>query len=331
MIARLFALLPFNLTVPDGEQFIVYEYEDSGYRVRFYPPGRSDTAASSIGPPDEIKINGTSAFQADVVRIDFHKDTSDRCSGSPCDPPEPVIARAINSFLVRLRHVAHAAQVRPLDFPFGTWRIQYLNDDETELEGQEGLVRGRLQLRSSFSWVALTKEVWDDAHKLHTDFKPPPWEGLLLDASAELPSIGPAIVLTATALEVFISRVLDELATANNTSPELWRWINNRDDRVREPTVEEQYDALLKFYTGHSLKEEKGLWESFKNLKSARNSFVHEGIAKIGQTPVSNETARNLVVAAFEVISKVKGWLPKELHWPEYKHQVKIEIVKRLT
>jgi hypothetical protein len=44
MIARLFVLLPFKLTVPEGQQYPVYEAEDSGYKVRFYPPGRSDYA-----------------------------------------------------------------------------------------------------------------------------------------------------------------------------------------------------------------------------------------------------------------------------------------------
>ncbi len=220
MLARLFVLLPFNLTVPDGEQFIVYEYEDSGYKVRFYPPGRSDRAPSSTDP-DQLKINGIPAFQAEVLRIDFHKDSFDRRSEIPCDPPEPVINRAINSFLVRLRHVLHAAQVRPLNFPLVTWRLQYLNDDETELEKKERFVRGRGTFQFSFSWTALTKKVWDDVHNLQPDYEPPPWESLLLDASAELPSIGPAVVLAATALEVFISQVLDQLATIRNAPLEL--------------------------------------------------------------------------------------------------------------
>ena len=63
--------------------------------------------------------------------------------------------------------------------------------------------------------------------------------------------------------------------------PELWRWINQRGDWRREPTVEEQYDTLLKVLTGHTLKEDQDLWELFKHLKTARNSFVHEGMAKV--------------------------------------------------
>ena len=121
------------------------------------------------------------------------------------------------------------------------------------------------------------------------------------------------------------------MAVIKNTPPELWRWINQRGDWLREPTVEEQYDALLKFFTGHSIKEEQRLWESFKNLKATRNSFVHEGIAKIGGAPINIETAQKLIASAYEVISKVKQWIPPELHWPEFKHVIQVEMVKRLT
>lgn len=329
MLARLFAILPFNLTVPDGVEFNVYEYEIGGYRVRYFPPLRSEKITAR-DTPEQLKVNGIPTFQADTLRIDFHKDNFDRRTEAPIDPPDHILRLAINSFLIRLRHVARAAQVRPVNFPLGTWRLQYLNDDETELEQKEGFVRGRGTLQVSFSWIALSKEVWDDIHNLKPDYEPRPWESLLLDATSELPSVGPAIVLAATALEVFISQLLDQLAVTNNTPPELWKWVNARSDRLREPSVEEQYDALLKFFTGHTLKEQKILWESFKNLKSARNSFVHEGVAMLGGVEVTSEIAQKLITAASDVIALVKQWIPVELHWPEFKHVIQVEMVKRL-
>ena len=106
------------------------------------------------------------------------------------------------------------------------------------------------------------------------------------------------------------------LAQAGAVPTPLWAWISKRGDYLREPTVEEQYDALLKFFMGHSLKEEPTLWTAFRNLKTARNTFVHGGAAKIGGIPVSLETARKLVLSASDVISKVREWLPSGLHWP---------------
>jgi hypothetical protein len=145
-----------------------------------------------------------------------------------------------------------------------------------------------------------------------------------------MPSIGPALVLAATALEVFISRVLDRLAPTKVVPPELWHWINERDNRLKEPALEEQYDVLMKFLTGHSLKDEPLLWEAFKNLKDARNAFVHEGIAKIGRIPVSTETANKLIASASNIIEKTREWLPNELHWQEFKYDLTVEIQKRL-
>lgn len=330
MLARLFALLPFSLSVPEGGQFPIYEYVDEGYSVRVYPPRRSDRPRPLEGV-DEIRMDGVPAFQADVLQIDFHKEAFDRSKGRLCDPPEQVIRRAVNSFLLRLRHVARAPQIRPLNFPWISWRIRYLNDDETELDKDENLVRGRGTLQFSLIWIALNKKVWEDVHSLPVDFEPPAWEGLLLDAQEELPAIGPAIVLAATSLEVFISYVLDGMADIKAVTPELWRWIRQRGDWLREPTVEEQYDTLLKVLTGHTLKEDQKLWESFKHLKTARNAFVHEGVAKVGSAPVTLESAQKLIASASEIVARVRSWIPSELHWPEFRHAIQMEAFKKLT
>lgn len=329
MIARLSVLLPFTVTIPEGEQFNVHEYIDEGVGVRVFPPVRSDAPLPG-GAPDEIKIDDVPAFAADALRIDFHKESFSRDRGGPCDPSEQLLTRAVNSFLLRLRHVTRGASVHAIDFPRVTWRLQYLNDDETEFEKDEKLVRGLGTLHVSLNWVALNRAIWNDIHDLPPDYEPPPWEALLLDAHAELPSVGPAVVLAATALEVLIARALDGLATQQGLAPDLWAWINNRGNWLREPTVEEQYDALLKHFTGFSLKADSRLWETLMNLKAARNSFVHEGLAKIGGAPVSGERVQALVASAWEIVSKVRESLPPELRWPEFKYELKVQAVKRI-
>jgi hypothetical protein len=330
MLARFHLLLPFRLTVPDKGQFRVWQYDDEGYAVRVFPPVRRE-GSPIAGVADEVRMDDVPAFEADVLRIDFHKESFDRANASPCDPSEAVIGRAINSFLIRLRYVTRAAQIRLLDYPWGSWRLRYLNDDETELEVDENLVRGRGAVMFSLSWTAVNAQVWDDIHELEPDFEPPAWEDLLIDARADLPRIGPAVVLAATALEVFISRMLNSLAEAGAAPAPLWAWINKRGDYLREPTVEEQYDVLLRFFTGHSLKDEPKLWEAFRNLKTARNSFVHEGAARLGGADVSLEAASNLIASAGDVVSKVREWLPAELQWRVFRHNIRIETIKKLT
>jgi hypothetical protein len=73
--------------------------------------------------------------------------------------------------------------------------MRYLNDDESEFKEEAGLVRGRGTKSFSFSFIALTNKIWTDVFNLPPDDEPPPWESLLLDATVEMPSIGPALDL----------------------------------------------------------------------------------------------------------------------------------------
>nr|EDZ40419.1 MAG: Hypothetical protein CGL2_09314001 [Leptospirillum sp. Group II '5-way CG'] len=170
VIARLFVHLPFFLTIPEGEQFSVFEYEDSGIKVRVFPPLRSEKAPA-IDVDQQIKIDGIPTSQADTLRIDFDKESFQRGKDDPCDPNESIIGRAINSFLIRLRHVARSPKVRMLNFPQVTWRLQYLNSDESEIEKDERLIRGRFARRASLSWIAVTKEVWNNIYSLPIDYE----------------------------------------------------------------------------------------------------------------------------------------------------------------
>jgi hypothetical protein len=79
------------------------------------------------------------------------------------------------------------------------------------------------------------------------------------------------------------------------------------------------------------LKEEVPLWEAFKNLKTARNSFVHEGVARVGGVEINFDKAKALIKSASEIISKVREWIPADLHWPEFKHEIKIEMRQKLV
>lgn len=329
MLARLYIALPFHIAVPDGTEFKVYTYEDEGYQVSVFPPNRTDRPAPG-DVPDVVRMNGSPAFVVNGLRIDFRKESFDRSRNGAWDPSDAVMVRAVDSFLNRLRYVARAPQVRLFSASLPSWRLQYLNDDESELEIAPALIRGRGGIAFSYSLVGLNPGVWENIYSLSPDFKPPAWDSLYLDALAALPHFGSAIVLAYTSLEVFISQILDALAQKSQLPPTLWTWLNERGDWLKEPTTEEQYDVLLRLLAGHSLKEDPSLWEAFRNLKTARNSFVHEGVAKVGGRPISSADSAGLVGRTSEIINWVKQWLPTELRWPEFQTSITFEFQQRL-
>src|SRR4051794_40615777 len=108
MIARFILALPFYIAVPDGVQFNIYTYIDEGYTVSVFPPNRSNRPPPG-DIPDLLQMNDAPAFLANGLRIDFTKDTFDRSSGCPSDPPHTVISSAVNGFLTRLRFVTQYA------------------------------------------------------------------------------------------------------------------------------------------------------------------------------------------------------------------------------
>jgi hypothetical protein len=329
MIARLLVSLPFGIWVTDGLTFSPQEYDDEGFKVILGKLAPSERPPAH-DVPDLCEINGLPSSLADLLVIDFQKETMERREGATLDPPLPVIGRAVNSFLTRFRHISQHAEVRPVDISIISWFIQYINDDGSDLEVETGKVRRRGSRAYNFPLIWLDQDTWDEIIRHKSEFDPPAWETMLLDARNELPKIGPAIVLAATALEVFISKTLNQLATIKRVPPDLWRWINERKDPDSRPKANEQFDELLKHVTGHSLKEEPKLWEFFQHLKAARNSFVHEGLARIGRNSVDVKQTDLLVLAAGNIISKVRGWLPAELQWQEHKRELRMHMGKKL-
>jgi len=331
MLARLHLLMPYAVTIAEGEEFRIAEGKDGDYIVQFLPPMR-DEAALTGQRPSSLTLDGKPAVEANVMRIDFRKDSFERKVDTSIDPPEEVIRRAVELFHSRLRFVTRAAHAQPISFPHGgVWRLDYTNDDGSPLEAREGYARSKRTKHIRWSFIGLSRGIWDSLFSLPSGFVVPVWDELHLDALAALPNVGTAVVLAATSLEVFISVLLDNLAAKRGLSSTLWEWIKDREGRIlQQPSVEEQFDVLLKELSGHSLKEKAELWEAFKKIKHARNKFVHEGIAKIGNSILTAEDAAPLLHRVNEIISTVREWIPEELKWPAPQEKVEVEATHTL-
>ena len=108
----------------------------------------------------------------------------------------------------------------------------------------------------------------------------------------------------------------------------LWKWINARDDYRKEPSVEERFDDLLTILAGKSLKSDKDLWDTFKDIKNARNSFVHGGTPLIGKQEVTLEETYRLILKAGDVFKWVEEILPVTHRRPLATSGVEVEYTR---
>lgn len=329
MIARVLVQLPFSLAIPDGSSFNLRGIDRDGYTVTFRPPQRPN-----VSKPKEfagtLTINEEPGFETDQLTIDFRKSDFNRSDKTESDPPMEIIGDLVNMFLVALRHLTQAREIHPLDFPHVTWSLKYLNDDESELEKAKGQFRGRGLSSFKLPATALTPQVWDAVHTLYPTFQPQRWRDLLLNAEDSIPDLGLMIVLSRTALEVFIAEALDRLAQDIPTLQAWWNWINGRGFR-RNPSTEEQFSDLLQLLTGHNLQNDTYLWQSFKNLQEARNSFAHAGVAKVGGVPVTREQAIEYVKAARSITDLVSSWLPVERSEPQFTFDINLKFPAEIS
>jgi hypothetical protein len=154
------------------------------------------------------------------------------------------------------------------------------------------------------------------------------WETLILDAEALLPDVRASVVLAYSALETLIAIALDYLVTNSPTPPELWKWINKRDFWLKEPSVAEQYTALLKILTSKSLKDDATLWQAFIDLRKARNSIAHTGLPILNDREINSVQAGQLVGGAKNIINWVEQLLPESMRRPIYATHIGINITK---
>jgi len=329
MLARLSIGLPFIFLVPEGVTFSLSTYEDSGYEVTPRPPVRSD-APTRVDVPENPQVNDGPAFVANALQIDFCKSTFERTSESSIDPPEEVVSRAISGLLTKLRYVTRGIHIRPVTLKGTNWHLRYLNDDGSELDETAGMIRGRGRKAMSFSFAVVDVDIWNRVNSLGATWIPPPWDEILLDANAALPHVGTVVVLSATALEVFIANILDGLA-ASRVPEDLWQWINDRGNWLKDPSTDEQFDKLLRHLVGHSLKEKQDLWEAFQNLRTARNTFVHRGVAMIGGNPLTDQDALRLLVKANEILKCIRDWLPPDHQWVQFENTTTTAFMIGLT
>jgi hypothetical protein len=339
MIARFRALLPYSIYVPLGEDLKPIVARRDEMDIIFYPPMQAQRVVMTAGnplfldqlgegliplekpqsSPDNI-FNGSETFQCNLIQLDFKQKDFKRMVGQPFEPPMDRIVDAANSLILRFRSVAQASYARPLDTAPSPWALEYLTDDGSSLQLEEGKFRKRHGTFFKMNVAALTTEVWKKIESLPVEYNPAAYDRLLLDAEASLPDLGPAIVLAFSALETLISASLAVLIRQSKGNAELWEWIQSREgDYRKEPSVSEEFDVLLKALSGSSLRDNQDLWQAFQRLRDARNNFIHSGVLAFGKkvkTPLLTKDVNELLGKTKEIVLFVENLLPESSRRP---------------
>ncbi len=348
MLARLMVVLPFAFYVPDGASLKPVDFDSNGRLARLYPPVQSGllaqgggadqgVALSMISPTKTVvkspyvRINDTETRAADLFTVDFMADSFDRSTGNSLERDGLVsdTFAAINRWLTTYRNLMGATWVRTVTPMTCSWRLSYLNNDETELPKEDGLIKGTLGVFMRIANVGgLADEGWEAIGALQPGYQPFRWDELLVDATELLPAVGPSLLLAYTALEIRISDAADVLAADAKVHDEIWGWFTVRRPFIVQPSTEELAKAIFKVLAGKSLADEQHLWRTFVDLRKARNSFAHEGVAVDTQgNVVTPEKAAQLVSGAREVLDWIEALLPEKHRRKTFTATTKLEVV----
>lgn len=314
---------------------VIPPYRSQRPREATSEPGPGDPNSLNAADPqpteENIEIDGKAAIHCDAiaVRIDapgFEFDrTRSEAQATTVASLLGIAVDAVNGVLERIRVLARATHLRPLEPDSTLYRLVFLNDSGEPLDADPEKFRQTWNTGLRIRYVAVTDAMWQDAVALG-EYETPPWDALLLDAMDLDVEIGPSLVLAATAVETRIAHALDLLAQGK-LPDDLWEWIKERGgDYKKEPSVAEQLDTLLGVLGGRSLKDDERLWAAGVQLRDARNSFVHEGRARFGKAKrvVTRQKARELVMQAGEIIDFIEELLPEEARRPRETNPVQV-------
>jgi hypothetical protein len=139
---------------------------------------------------------------ANVLVMDFYGSDFDRSEARMpnTDPPAALAFQTANSVLSRIRIYSRIFDVKPLEIHRDAWNIQYLTDEGQQFEKEPGKVRGVHTGSGVIGVPALFPEAIEPIAAETASEEPYSWDGLLLDARAQLPDVGGAVVMASAAL-----------------------------------------------------------------------------------------------------------------------------------
>jgi hypothetical protein len=358
VIFRADVLLPYALAVPAGNPVTPITFRHRPYRVTVFAPVESVNHAaerrgdrpSAVGtaraapaagqdPDADTTINGAPTIHGDLLPLVFARPRFNRREDGTVGPsqgiaelgdPSPrAILEATNCWLACLRSIGRLAHVVPLRLEELVYWGAYVRATGEQLRRREGFIRARGFSMQSLDAIAVSTSLWEETGRLMSSYEPATSDALLLDATAALPAVAPAVTLAYAGLETYLDVALGRLPAARQLPTGYWRW---QTDRKRSPDPTEQLDSFLLVLCGRSLKvEDPKLWDDYLDLDRARNSLVHSGTAvdRVGKE-VGPARAAALVRSAHAIVEWVEVLLPAADRIARYSGKDDLQIRRRI-
>jgi hypothetical protein len=298
VIARIRYLLPFRFFVPADFAGEPLTSAVDGWQIILLPPVQSQILCDALQKPapfslqamtpaahpvviSDVTINGADTIPVDLVEVQLKQDINPVAVTAEVDAWLVHQGRALlNRWLTTYRVVVGATHVKPLPELGQSWRIDFLDDSGNALGVKtnpkpHGSVAGKVDAVAS-----LVPNFWKASAVLALSQVPTRWEELLVDAFEVWPNVGAAVVLAYTAIETRIDAAVSVLAISQSVDKRLWEWLAEKRPYLTQPTTEEKAKFLFQLFTGDSLSDDKSNWKTFSQMRKARNSFAHEGVAR---------------------------------------------------
>ena len=308
---------PYRFVIEEGASYPPMVVEDEPHNITVLPP-----IASPIVQTDQAwsPLRGKKSFQADTLVVEVNADEINVSNENlRRNNVAPLVERAFewaNWFLMRYRDYTQAYFIQPVV----RWQMCYSINYYPVEESATAIVNREERNIHKILSTYLLPEIWEGVSNLDRSYETPPWIHLLLDARFAAHS-GVGVVLAWAALEMVIDHALEVLLKHSRIPSGLWNWLTTRNNYWQQPATEEQYSVLLEALCGRSLKEEKALWQNFKELKKLRNQFAHGGKLELNGKPVPKQRIEFLIRSARDIVAFVNEQLPPQSKWrmfPEY-------------
>jgi hypothetical protein len=176
--------------------------------------------------------------------------------------------------------------------------------------------------------AGLAEEAWKEIANLGPEYRPFRWDELLVDAAELLPAVGPSIFLAYAALEIRIVDAANVLAVEQKLHAGIWKWFTQERGLPMRPDTEELAKTVFTLLGGKSLTQEKGLWDTFTQLRKARNSFTHGGVARdTNRKEITPGKAAELVAGARPILDWIEALLPPQNRRHKFTATTTLEVV----